>query len=77
MTDPLRVNPLPAYHINRDLIHPDDFVMTLKGAVASVNFILMKRVLPDNTQQFAACVRRIDVLATPNSSPADVRDELD
>jgi hypothetical protein len=77
LTDPRPANQLPAYHINRDLIHPDDYAMTLKGAVATITFNLTKQLILGEFNCFAAHVLRIDVLEPPNPSPmdADVGDD--
>jgi hypothetical protein len=77
MLDAENDNLLPAYHINGDLVHPNDYTMTLKGAVVAVDFILRRRVLPDNRHRFAAQVRRIDVLETPHPPAAEVVHVLD
>jgi hypothetical protein len=65
-----RVNPVPAYHINREIIHPADYTMSLKGAVVGIEFILMHQVIPGDTPLFAARICRIDLLIPPTGALA-------
>jgi hypothetical protein len=67
-----RVNPLPAYHINREIIHPVDYTMSLKGAVVGIEFILMHQEIPGNRQFFAARICRIDLLIPPTVAVSEV-----
>ena len=60
-----RVNPLPAYHINREIIHPVDYTLSLKGAVVGIQFNLLRQVLPRDRKFFAARICRIDLLLPP------------